>query len=52
MPVQASVPASLDEAITKAKQQETERVMATSEKDNINDITKQLAQLYINSVMT
>ena len=52
IPVQAAIPENLTAAITHARHWEIGKAMATPEKDDVNDITKQLAQLYINSVMT
>ncbi|CAG8672502.1 6324_t:CDS:1, partial [Cetraspora pellucida] len=49
IPVQAATPEDLATAITQARHWEIEKAMATPEKDDVNDITKQLAQLYINS---
>ncbi|CAG8535195.1 6576_t:CDS:2, partial [Cetraspora pellucida] len=49
IPVQAAIPEDLATAITQARHWEIGKAMATPEKDDVNDITKQLAQLYINS---
>ncbi|CAG8737509.1 2809_t:CDS:1, partial [Cetraspora pellucida] len=46
--VQAAILEDLATAITQARHWKIEKAMATSEKDDVNDITKQLAQLYIN----
>ncbi|CAG8553128.1 7757_t:CDS:2 [Cetraspora pellucida] len=47
-----AIPNDLATAITHARYCKIEKAMTTSEKNYVNDITKQLAQLYINSVMT
>ncbi|CAG8702117.1 5391_t:CDS:1, partial [Cetraspora pellucida] len=49
IPIQAAISKDLATAITQARHWEIGKAMATSEKDDVNDITKQLAQLYINS---
>ncbi|CAG8795054.1 3374_t:CDS:1, partial [Cetraspora pellucida] len=46
------IPEDLATVITQARHWEIRKAIATSEKNDINNITKQLAQLYINLVMT